>query len=182
MNTKYFIGNAIIAVFMIWWVSVASKFVSTPMEILQMITVATVQTALFAVGLRYFIISPEKIDERKLVCTQPVSAVLVDYAYRGILSYIANTHSEQGATKYAMYTFEWNGEVMTAVSDFQYCGVLKRGVPSEILVNPKNPNEIFEPQVERSLRAKYRFKGTMCMWVGLVGGLYIFGGADDLRY
>ncbi len=180
-NKKYIIGNIVIGALVIYWLFFVLRFAGTVIETLQMVVVSIVQAALFAAGWRYFIISPEKIDERKLVCTEPVSAVLVDYAYRSVLSSILSVQSEQVATKYAMYTFEWDGSVMTVVSDFQYCGVVKRGLPSEILVNPKNPNEIFEPQVERSLRAKYRFKGTICMWFGLISVLYMFGG-DDLRY
>ncbi len=174
-NIKYIIGNVVIAVVDVWWASVLVGFANGPLETFYMIVVAIIQGILCAVGLRYFMIKPQKIEEKKRYCTEPVSAVIVGYKPSGILSAIASSSSETQYTKYAVYSFYWKGYEMEATSDLPYTGVVRKNLPSEILVNPYNPNEIYEPQIERSRMAHYRFQGTMFIYVGLALFLLLFG-------
>lgn len=176
-NIKYIIGNVVIAVVAAWWASVLVRFASNPFETFHMIVIAIIQGILLAIGWRFFIISPQKIEEKKRECTEPVSAMLVDYKPTGILSAIASTSSDsRNYTKYAVYSFYWNGNEMTAISDLPYTGVVRKNLPSEILVNPYNPNEIYEPQIERSRIAHYRFQGTAFIIWGFAIFFFLFGG------
>ena len=175
-NIKYIIGNVVIAVVVVWWASVLVKLANSPFETFHMIAIAVIQGILLAVGLRCFIIKPQKIEEKKRECTEPVSAMLVDYQPSGILSAIASTSSNTNYTKYAVYSFYWKGYEMKATSDLPYTGVVRKNLPSEILVNPYNPNEIYEPQIERSRMAHYRFQGTAFIFWGFGIFLFLLGG------
>ena len=175
-NIKYIIGNVVIAVIAVWWASLLVKLAESPFQTFYMIAIAVIQGTLLAIGWRIFIIKPQKIEEKKRECTEPVSAVLVGYKPGGILSAIASTGTETGYTKYAVYSFEWKGHEMTATADLPYTGVVRKNLPSEILVNPYNPNEIYEPPIERSRMAHYRFQGTAFIFWGFTIFLFLLGG------
>ena len=174
-NIKYTIGNVVIAVVVVWWASLLTGLANTPFEMFQMIAIAVIQGILLAVGWRYFIISPQKIEEKKRECTEPVSATLVGYQPAGITGAIASSHTDTKYTKYAVYSFYWQGNEITATSDLPYTGVVRKNIPSEILVNPYNPHEIYEPQIERSRMAHYRFQGTAFIFLAICYFFFLIG-------
>ena len=176
-NIKYVIGNVVIAVVVVWWASLLVKLAGSPFETFYMILIAVIQGILLAVGWRYFIIKPQESEEKKRDCTEPVSAMLVDYKPKGFLSAIASTSSDaRHYTKYAVYSFDWEGREMRVTADLPYTGVVRKNLPSEILVNPYNPDEIYEPQIERSRMAHYRFQGTAFIFWGFAIFFFLLGG------
>lgn len=174
-NIIYIVGNVVIVMIAVWWATVLFKFAENTFEYFRMIFVAAAQGALLAVGWRYFIVKPQEVEEKKLVCTEPVSAVLVGYRPASVLGEISSASPEK-SSRYAIYVFEWDGNEMTVISDLVYRGSPVKNIPAEIMVNPYNPNEIFEPQVERSLLAHYRFLGTMFIFWGFASFFFFFGG------
>lgn len=171
-NKKYIIGNIVIIIIVIWWASVLFQYTTTPIEYFQFSLVIIAQLVLMVIGWRHFTVMPEQLKLKKLVCTEPVSAVLINYVPANTLSAIAASSGDNRYTKFAVYEFEWQGYTMTATADLQYTGTVKRGIPSEILVNPNNPNEIYEPQIERSRLTRYRVNGTLF----LIAGIFAFFG------
>lgn len=174
MNVKYVVGNIVILIVAVWWASVLFKYTGNIAEYIQVTLIVCVQCALMMMGWRYFIIKPEELEKKKLVCTVPVSAMLINYVPANALSAMASSSGDNKYTKYAVYEFEWEGHVMTATADLMYTGTVKKGIPSEILVNPKNPNEIYEPQIERSRQMRYRVNGTLYIIAGFASFFYGF--------
>ena len=175
LNIKYIIGNVFIAALVAWWASVLVQFANSSFGAFCMVGVAVFQGILLAIGWWYLMIKPEKIEEKKCVCTQPVSALLVGYKPIGILDNISSTSSDLKGTKYAVYSFDWEGHEMTVTSDLPYTGAAVRNIPSEIMVNPYNPDEIYEPQIERSRMAHYRFVGSSFIFWGFASFFFFFG-------
>ena len=170
-NMKYVSGNVVIAVVVILWAGVLLNLANTPLQSLHMILVSVIQGVFWAAGWRYFIIKPQQLEEKKEVCTELVSAVIVDYRPESRFGDLSST-DESVNTKVAVYSFVWDGYEMTATSDLLYKGVVRRNFQTEIFVNPYNPNEIYEHKIERSRLAHYRFCGTMLMIAGFGSFFY----------
>lgn len=176
VNTKFLIGNIVIVILVILWASIIIKFPNTVLGQIYAIFVAIIQGVIGSFGLRYFFIKPEVLEIKKLLCTEPVSAMLVGFQPTSIIGAIASYDDEKTSTNYAVYVFEWDGEEKRVTSDLPYRGVFRKNLPSDILVNPKNPDEIYEPQIERSRLAHYRFMGTMLVFWAFASFFFLFGG------
>ena len=176
INTKYLIGDIIIVVLVIFWASILVQFPSTVLGQIYVIFVSIIQGIIGSFGLRYFFIKPEELEIKKLLCTVPVEAMLVGFKPVGLSGTIASYDNERNSSNYAIYVFEWDGEEKKVTSDLPYRGAYRKNLPSEILVNPKNPDEIDEPQIERSRLAHYRFLGTMLVFWAFASFFFLFGG------
>lgn len=167
INLKYLIGNVIVVILAVIWAVYLMNRVDTVWLKFGIILDTIFQASLCFIGLRYFFVKPEQLKIKKLLCTEPVDAVLLTYKSAGILGDIIAPNTEINFFKNAVYVFEWDGCEIKAAADLPYVGKDRRGVHSEILVNPKNPGDIYEPEIELKRINHYRFFGTMLILMGL---------------
>ncbi|MBQ2604848.1 MAG: hypothetical protein VZR27_03695 [Acutalibacteraceae bacterium] len=90
---------------------------------------------IFIPGIILTFIIPSQLRKNNSNCTVEVSATIVDY--------LKNT--DNGVTEFTpVYEFEYNGEVLTRVSNSNSKNRPNKGQTVSLFINPENTGEFFE--------------------------------------